>query len=85
MTNDNQEAGYSPVSCDFYDELEALATQHKPCEIIFINNGSKSVIHTRIAKLVTRDKTEYLVTDSGLEIRLDQLVQVDGKLSSNYC
>ena len=82
MNNHDQ---YTPVSCDFYDELEALATRHKPCEIIFINNASRSVIHARIADLVTRDKVEYLVTDSGLEIRLDQLVQVDGKLSSNYC
>jgi len=82
MTNDQP---YTPVSCDYYDELEALATRHKPVEIIFINNGGKSVIRAQIANLYTRDKMEYLVTDSGLEIRLDQLVQVDGKLSSNYC
>lgn len=81
----NNKEQYTPVNCDFYDELEALATRHKPCEIIFINNGSRSVIRATIADLVTKDKVEYLITDSGLEIRLDQLVQVDGKLASNYC
>ena len=76
---------YKPVSCDFYDELEALATLKKNCDIIFMNNGGKSQIQAKIADLYTREKVEYLKTDSGLEIRLDNLVQVDGKIASNYC
>ena len=80
-----KENDYNRVSCDFYDELEALATRKKLCEIIFINNGSTAVIQARIANLYAKEKSEYLVTDSGLEIRLDRLVKVDGKVASNYC
>ena len=76
---------YKPVSCDFYDELEALATLKKSCDIIFMNDGGKSQIRARIADLYTREKVEYLKTASGLEIRLDKLLQVDGKIASNYC
>jgi Rho-binding antiterminator len=76
---------YKPISCDFYDELEALATRHKTCDIIFFNNGGRSQIRGEIADLYTREKVEYLKTTSGLEIRLDQLVEVDGKIASNYC
>ena len=76
---------YTPVSCDFYDELEALATMRKSCEIIFMNNGGRSQIRSSIADLYTREKVEYLKTESGLEIRLDNLIQVDGKIASNYC
>jgi Rho-binding antiterminator len=79
------EENYKPVSCDFYDELEALATMKKSCDIIFINNESRSKIRASIADLYTRDKVEYMKTSSGLEIRLDKLVEVDGKIASNYC
>jgi Rho-binding antiterminator len=79
------EENYKPVSCDFYDELEALATQRKDCDIIFINNESRSKIRAGIADLYTREKVEYMKTSSGLEIRLDKLVEVDGKIASNYC
>ena len=79
------EENYKPVSCDFYDELEALATMKKRCDIIFMQQGGRSQIKGTIADLYTREKVEYLKTDSGLEIRLDNLVQVDGKIASNYC
>ena len=79
------EQNYTPVSCDFYDELEALATTRKTCDIIFINNESRSQVRAGIADLYTRDKVEYLKTNAGLEIRLDKLVEVEGKIASNYC
>jgi Rho-binding antiterminator len=77
---------YKPIHCDFYEELEALATLHKSSEIVFRNkSGARSVIHERIAYLYTRDGVERLRTASGLEIRLDHLIQVDGKILANNC
>jgi len=76
---------YTPISCDFYDELEALATRKKTCNIVFLNDGARSQIRGEIADLYTREKVEYMKTTSGLEIRLDQLIEVDGKIASNYC
>ena len=79
------EENYKPVSCDFYDELEALATMKKTCDITFFNEGGKAKIRASIADLYTREKVEYLKTSAGLEIRLDKLIEVDGKIASNYC
>jgi Rho-binding antiterminator len=76
---------YKPISCDFYDELEALATRKKTCDIVFFNNGGRSEVRGEIADLYTREKVEYMKTSAGLEIRLDQLIEVDGKIASNYC
>ena len=71
---------YKPISCDYYDELEALATMKKKVEIVFrAENGGKSILLGRITDLYTRDKIEYMKLDSGLEIRLDTLIEVDGK------
>ena len=71
---------YQPVNCNFYDDLETLATLHKKCEIIFwSDNGAKSVLYDQILDLYARDGIEYLKLSSGLEIRLDKLVEIDGK------
>ncbi len=76
---------YKPVNCDFYDELEALATQKKNCAIRFKgDNEGISSIQAKIADLYTHEHIEYMKTDSGLEIRLDKLVEVDGKKPEQY-
>jgi Rho-binding antiterminator len=76
---------YKPVNCDFYDELEALATLKKDSEIVFrADNEAKSVIHGRIANLYIRDRVEYMKLNNGLEIRLDRIIEIDGKKRKDY-
>jgi Rho-binding antiterminator len=76
---------YKPVNCDFYDELESLATFKRDCEIIFrADNDAKSIIRGRILDLYTREQVEYMKLDNGLEIRLDQIIEIDGKRRNNY-
>ena len=76
---------YKPVNCDFYDELESLATLKKKSDIIFTGeSGGKSVIQGRIFDLYTRDHVEYMKLDNGLEIRLDEIIEIDGKRQKNY-
>ncbi|HLK27805.1 MAG TPA: hypothetical protein VKT28_04440 [Puia sp.] len=77
---------YKRVSCDFYDELEAMAIHHKDCDIVFWDeNDAKSIIHDRIKNLYASDGNEYLETGKGLIIRLDKIIEVDGKLPFNQC
>lgn len=77
---------YIPINCDFYDELESLATMKRSCQIVFRHeNGAVSTIRGVILDLYTRNKIEYLKMDSGLEIRLDKLIEADGKKPQNYC
>lgn len=77
---------YKSVSCGFYDELEALAISHKQCEIVFWNeNGGKTITRDSIFNLNIREGVEYLKTGKGLKLRLDKLVQVDGKMPYNQC
>jgi Rho-binding antiterminator len=71
---------YIPISCSYYDELEALATLRKECEIVFTDeNGKQTSIRGIIKTFFIRDKTEYMQLESGVEIRLDFLISVDGK------
>lgn len=77
---------YHPISCSFYDELEAIATLGKSVVIVFIGDkGGSMDIQDRIKNLETRNGEEFMTTASGQEIRLDRLISVDGKFLSRYC
>ncbi len=76
---------YIPISCEFYDELEAISTLRKIVEIEFLTeSGVNNNILGKIVNLYNSDKVEYMVLESGLEIRLDRLISVDGKRLSDY-
>jgi hypothetical protein len=80
MTEDD----YIKVSNGFYDALEERLIAQKNCEIVFLNNGSRAVIRGRIEDLEDRADGQFAILSSGLEIRLDKLMAVDGISSPNY-
>ncbi len=76
---------YEPISCEFYDELEAYSILKKEVEIFYEDELGKSIYTSgRIKDLYSRDKTEYLLLDTGIEIRLDTLIRVDNKVLAEY-
>lgn len=77
---------YQPVSCQFYDELEALATLRKPLTVVYLNPlGQAHNATGKIKDIFTRYKAEFLLLDDGTEIRLDRILQVNGKRPVQYC
>lgn len=77
---------YQPISCNFYDELEALATLRSSCTIIYQDeHANRQETEGVIKDLYIRDKAEYLLLNTGFEIRLDQLISVNGKELKGYC
>ena len=77
---------YSPISCDYHDELILLAMRRTICAIVFKNeNGTVETVRASIKDVFTRNREEFLLLSDDREIRLDRLVNVDGKMLSNYC
>lgn len=78
---------YRPISCSFYDELEARATTRQPCALHFVSgeDGQPHTHHGIIADLFIRDKVEYLRCHDGFELRLDRLTGVDDRELKSYC
>ena len=75
---------YIPIDCGFHDEIESLITLRQECWIIYHNAAGEVVErHDRIIDVYTADKAEYLKLTDNTEIRLDQLVSVNGKLLSS--
>ena len=76
-------AKYHPISCDFHDLLEALATSRQQAQIRYFDIGGIEHRNAAITDVFSRDGAEYLVISTGEILRLDQLVAVNGTLP-NY-
>lgn len=76
---------YHPISCEFHDRLEDLATLRKPVRIHF-RDGSNADQHRDdvITDVFARDGEEVIVLRSGENVRLDWLVEVDGARLADY-
>ncbi|RYY67417.1 MAG: hypothetical protein EOO13_14605 [Chitinophagaceae bacterium] len=81
----NQTEKYVPINCDFYDELEALATIGKRVNVIYQEGGSQVETAGVVRDLYAHDGIEYMKLDTGVIFRLDKLVQIDGKIPPNVC
>lgn len=76
---------YIPVSCDFHDELEALATLRQECRIVYSNAANELVeVQDRIVDVYAANKADFLKLKDGTEIRLDRIVSVNDKQLSSY-
>jgi Rho-binding antiterminator len=78
-----KENTYQSISCSYYDQLEAYATQRTRCSIVFTLNDAEQTTNGTIVDLFARDGAEYLKLDNGTVIRLDHIVSVNG-IALNY-
>jgi Rho-binding antiterminator len=76
---------YIPVSCDFHDELEALATLRQECRIVYSNAANELVeVQGLIVDVYAANKADFVKLKDGTEIRLDRIVSVNDKQLSSY-
>lgn len=76
---------YIPVSCDFHDELEALATLRQECRIVYSNAANELVeVQGLIVDVYAANKADFLKLKDGTQIRLDKIVSVNDKQLSSY-
>lgn len=76
---------YQPISCDFYDVLEAFAMAKKPVQIRFRDTEGLVQQHcAAISDLFSREGSEFLLTSAGETVRLDQLLTVDDFRLADY-
>ena len=73
------ERTYVPISCSYYDRLEAWAVRHERVHIQYRQAGHADDLRLDgiITDLFSRDGAEYLKVNSGLVIRLDNIVSVN--------
>ena len=74
---------YTPVSCDFQDRLEAIATLRQPCRLVYRRAEDETTeITGRIVDVYAANHADYLKLEDGTVIRLDQIVSVNDRLAA---
>lgn len=73
---------YIPIDCSFYDELELIALRGSEAEIIYLAENNPVRKHGIIRSLESKAGAEYMILTDGTEIRLDNLLSINGKVLS---
>ena len=73
------ETDYKPISCAFYDELEAAAVKHIHSTITYMDENSEKTIQGKIVDFKTLNRSEFLILEDGTTIRLDTIIQFNDK------
>jgi Rho-binding antiterminator len=77
---------YKPIACGLYDELELRALRKNKINLVFRNSLNEvEIIDCVIADLFSKNKVEYLKTDDGTIIRLDEIIELDNILFNKSC
>ncbi|PSB21312.1 hypothetical protein C7B65_05120 [Phormidesmis priestleyi ULC007] len=76
---------YTPVSCDFHDELEAIATLRQTCRITYRTEANVTdEIEGRIADVYAANYADYVKLEDGTVIRLDHIILMNDQQVS-FC
>lgn len=67
---------YEPISCAFYDLLEATAVRGEKVTIVFEADGDTHEVLARVLDLFTKAGVEYATLSTGDTLRLDQLIRL---------
>jgi Rho-binding antiterminator len=70
---------YRAIDCGFYDELEALATLRRTGTIRYSSTEGEVVKESQIVDVFSLNQAEFMTLQDGTTIRLDHLMEVDGK------
>ena len=77
---------YQPIDCNFYDRLEAWATQKAVVHIQYRDEKNDVwEISTQIKDLFIKDKIEFALLSNQMELRLDSLIAVNGIEITGTC
>jgi transcriptional antiterminator Rof (Rho-off) len=77
---------YAPIACSAREELLPLAASHRACAIRYRDAAHEEQEARAVIKDVyTRGDEEFLRLSTGLEVRLDHLIAVEGTLLQPSC
>ena len=74
---------YKTVSCQFYDELEALEVKKIKSRIFYMDNENEKYIEDLIVDFKTKNKEEFLILNNGTQIRLDKILKINEMIPLN--
>lgn len=77
---------YRPIDCGLHDELQLLVLRGRSVALVVLDEaGASRTLEGRPVDVTTRAGAEWLVLDDGSALRLDDLMEVDGRRFPKAC
>ena len=70
---------YTPISCEFFDQLNVAMQRKIPSTVVYLENGEKKTIKGLIETMSVIDGIEYLIMNKKEQIRLDTVLTFNGR------
>lgn len=85
--SDNFESAIDNITImfDFFDAIELKIRSGEKCKIVFLDDGNQLIIHDALKDVVRHGNDDYLLTGSGMEIRMDQIFSINDRVSPFLC
>ena len=72
-------AVYTPISCEFFDQLNVAMQRKIPSTVVYLENGEKKTLKGLIQTMSVIDGIEYLILNKNDQIRLDTVLTFNGR------
>ena len=70
---------YTPISCEFFDQLNVAMQRKIPSTIVYLKNDEKITTKGLIKTMSVIDGIEYVILNSNEQLRLDTVLTFNGR------
>ena len=70
---------YTPISLDFFDQLNVAMQRKIPSTVVYLDNGEKKTLKGLVHTMEVIDGFEFMVLNTKEKIRLDKVVFFNGR------
>ena len=70
---------YTPISLDFFYQLNVSMQRKIPSTVVFLDNGEKKTLKGLVHTMEVIDGIEYMILNTKEKIRLDKVVLFNGR------
>ena len=70
---------YTPISCEFFDQLNVAMQRKIPSTVVYLENGEKKTLKGLIQTMSVIDGIEYVILNKNDQIRLDTVLTFNGR------
>ena len=70
---------YTPISCEFFDQLNVAMQRKIPSTVVYLQNNEKKTIKGLIQTMSVIDGFEYLILNTKEQIRLVTVLTFNGR------
>ena len=70
---------YTPISCEFFDQLNVAMQRKIPSTVVYLKNDEKVTAKGLIKTMSVIEVIEYVILNKNDQIRLDTVVTFNGR------